>query len=378
MADLKCRDGSPSATSYQTAPSPSSDLTNSLDALRLGEIDTSADQDAPTTSPQFLQDSIDVARPPVADEAPVPQASASSSGQPNVQPSSSAPAPANPVDAPIIKAVVSPPPPSRRTCVLLQERCKGHVYARSTDIGTIVERPERIRAVKTGVAAAWARLEAQNIARGVAQPQSLAYPKPASAEDELEQLMSGLGIKDEKGKAKEVASGPFDILLSNSVMPVDAAALRFVHPLPNQPPDPLILPPNGALFDVTKPWPHQLVDLCRNAAQAIRTDPYSEIPSHLPQGDLYLSEGSEAAIFGSMGAVTEGVDRIVEGSRAEALGYDRAFVVVRPPGHVSGSWASLCSLLTFQLLLRSTAARKCPWASASSTTSRWRQLMVRD
>ena len=130
----------------------------------------------------------------------------------------------------------SPP----RTAVLFQPACTLHRYIRTTDDSTIVERPHRIRAVKVGAAAAWARLE---------QQQQLG----ANDDDDLDQLLEGLtlgggtgrskyprgGDFKGKGRARQVigGGGPFDILDSDAQLPVDHAALRYVHPKPNQPPD---------------------------------------------------------------------------------------------------------------------------------------------
>ena len=46
------------------------------------------------------------------------------------------------------------------TAIYLQDECYKHKYIRSKDVSTIVERPERIRALKMGIGAAIARLEA--------------------------------------------------------------------------------------------------------------------------------------------------------------------------------------------------------------------------
>lgn len=268
-----------------------------------------------------------------------------------------------------------------RTAVLFQPACTGHRYIRTSDNSTIVERPERIRAVKVGVAAAFARLERH------AQTQRRSE---ASVKDELDTLLQGLSLDGNDagkpkapvdltrpGRPREIISpeGPFDILDSRAQLAVNHAALAFVHPVPNRPPHeeddwesasgssssgPAAGPPKAQA--PTSPWPAQLRDLCRGSASLqAPSDPSaaptsspsrpshrrpSEIPAHLPQGDLYLCPESEAAIFGALGACCEGVDRIVRGSRslgAEEAGrpseggerYDRAFVAIRPPGHVS-------------------------------------------
>lgn len=349
------------------------DLSATLSALELGQ--QSNDRALPAPIP--LMRSTSDSRQPIPnarDRTPSPEKDSWSS--------SSLTAPLTPTSAVSPSQqppVISPPPPSRRTCVILQEACTKHRYSRNNDIGTIVERPERVRAVKTGVAAAWARLEARNVAHGGVRWAGPAETMPKDEDAELEEMMKGMGLADQgkdKGKGKEVLGGPFDIVFSTAVLPVDDPALLYVHPLPNMPPTPSTaaspriptpppLPsssrsfrtpsatpskptappvapssappklPSPPTLELSLPWPHQLSALCKNASTAMLSPPYSEIPPHLPQGDLYLTEGSEEAIFGALGAVCEGVDRIVQGSRTGGIGYDRAFVAIRPPGHVS-------------------------------------------
>ncbi|POY75342.1 hypothetical protein BMF94_1570 [Rhodotorula taiwanensis] len=285
------------------------------------------------------------------------------------------------------KAVArSTPRTPARTAVLFQPACTKHRYIRTRDTSTIVERPERIRAVKTGVAAAYARLET-------------ALPAARDDDDDdLDALLSGLSLdanRDLKGKrrARELVDprGPFDILDSGAVMSVHDPALQYIHSKPNRAPQDVdaaaaqedqgwesasssssaAIPstsagPSASAVDSKPPrastrpvpWPEQLQSLCRASSSLLSSQPSlapssssraSEIPSHLPQGDLYLCPGSEEAIFGALGACCEGVDRIVRGSRESGAGhasaqgsdssvglYDRAFVAIRPPGHHCG------------------------------------------
>lgn len=285
-----------------------------------------------------------------------------------------------------------------RTAVIFQKACTNHTYIRTKDIASImsiVERPERIRAIKTGVAAAWARLESKQILVGGKRwKNDLNSPEKVAGADlgELDELMSSLsslGLQDSKGKgkAKEVLGGPFDIIFSTAILPVDDKALLYIHPLPNLPPVVEIIPYesppsaspshrqvpttpkknevplNESLSHTT--WPSQLQQLCRDSTSAISSPPYSEIPSHLPQGDLYLSPGSEEAIFGALGAVCEGVDRIMEGVENGSIGYDRAFVAIRPPGHVRKSSQKRVTIQLTRLYLVSTAAKSNQWDSVS-------------
>ncbi|KAM0793404.1 hypothetical protein ACM66B_000856 [Microbotryomycetes sp. NB124-2] len=262
-------------------------------------------------------------------------------------------------------------PRGRGTLALFQEACSLHKYSRPHDIGWIVERPERLRAIKTGVAAALARLEA------VATTADLQWqPRAAPARDDaadIEHMLGAMAIADAKPSTRDIVGGPFDICFSSATLAVDDPALAFIHPLPNLPPSseeastpsvtlpvaessrpavtpsaspsklnpfleaPASAPPKLAsnVASGPEPWPKQLSALCRSASKTMAQGPhFSEIPAHLPQGDLYLTEQSEQAIFGALGAVCEAVDRVVDGSRGGTeSGYDRAFVAIRPPGH---------------------------------------------
>ncbi|BGP28603.1 histone deacetylase [Rhodotorula toruloides] len=260
-------------------------------------------------------------------------------------------------------SVAAPRPRRPRTAVILQPACANHRYIRNTDIGTIVERPERLRAVKVGVAAAWARLEEREVARG-GERWKPARAKEVDEDSELDALLGGLSIGgagksgvETKRRKREVVRGPFDILESSEVLALDDSALRYIHSKPNlspndeadeaawtsassdsssDPPSAPVTAPTPRAPAVSPAWPTQLQRLCRQATSAIQHPPHSEIPAHLPQGDLYLCPGSEEAIFGALGAVCEGVDRLVAGGRDAEQAYDRAFVSVRPPGHHCG------------------------------------------
>ncbi|GAA6014827.1 hypothetical protein JCM11491_002130 [Sporobolomyces phaffii] len=285
------------------------------------------------------------------------------------------------VDAASARADLAPPVPSvdasrptrpNSTFVLFQPDCARHRYIRNHHaVSEIVERPERIRAVKAGVAAAWSQLERTDLAERWSP-----RPRGADHDDELGSLMDSLSLK---GKSKQVtgSSSPFDILVSHDRLALDSPALRLVHGVPNYPPDytppapaPLADPtapplpslpqdssaspsrrlsprkPPSALpsapYPTESPWPAQLAHLVEQVRPP-GTGPQkreSEIPAHLPQGDLYLCPESDQAIFGALGAVCEGVD-LVMGNNADAprrrnAEYENGFVVIRPPGHHCG------------------------------------------
>ncbi|KAK4055262.1 histone deacetylase [Microbotryomycetes sp. JL201] len=362
---------------------PSSGLADRLDRLEIAST-ASSDRRAASNEqsyPNLLDATSSWAA--VAARAPAPLSSVNTATVPTHTPlTTTTPAPSA-LRQRQSSARQSPPPAAgprgRRTVALFQDACLLHKYSRAHDIGWIVERPERLRAIKTGVAAALARLEAANAPEW--QRSAVAPPETKHAGDDtatgLEQMMGALGIADTKTSSRDVIGGPFDILFSAATMDVDDPALTDIHPLPNLPPHfqdvsvPTVTlpvpeaPPRPALTPSTspsktnpfleapasappklhsksdtglEPWPKQLTALCRNASTAMGRAPlFSEIPAHLPQGDLYLTEQSEQAIFGALGAVCEAVDRVVEGTQSpDETGHDRAFVAIRPPGHPMG------------------------------------------
>ncbi|GAA5875827.1 hypothetical protein JCM16303_004011 [Sporobolomyces ruberrimus] len=325
-----------------------------------------------------LVDSLSLNNP---NDSSLPLTSTSTSAPPkNTSP------PANAATRPPEVVTTDPylPTPSQSTFVLFQPECTKHRYIRNHhDISEIVERPQRIRAVKAGVAAAWSKHERNT--EGIEK-----WTPPSefnTGEDDLGELMGSLSIgnsgEKQKGKMKEIKgkSSPFDILVSHDQLPLSSPALQLIHGVPNYPPDYstvsstlLPLPPTTPAsptkdpsssssptrrlsprkldsstlpttpYPSDSPWPTQLVHLIN---QIPSTNPpgstkrSSEIPPHLPQGDLYLCPESDTAIFGALGAVCKGVDLVLgreETGREEEKreGYRNGFVVVRPPGHHCG------------------------------------------
>jgi histone deacetylase HOS3 len=142
-----------------------------------------------------------------------------------------------------------------------------HNFSRNVkprELALIVERPERCRASILGIAAAKSRL---------------------AIEESLDLS--------------------FDIVKSNRLGNLSDPAVTDVH---------------GAV------WPVELSALCDNAVETLAKGDL-EIPAPYHSGDLYLGEGSHEALRGCIGAVYDGVDRVL------ADDYDRVHVSVRPPGH---------------------------------------------
>lgn len=78
-------------------------------------------------------------------------------------------------------------------------------------------------------------------------------------------------------------------------------------------------------------WPQSLVNLCREADAKLAKGEI-EVPETWNAGDIYLSSKTLLALKGSLGAIETGVDSIFNGPSPEHIS-NRAFVVIRPPGH---------------------------------------------
>lgn len=219
------------------------------------------------------------------------------------------------------------------TTVLLQPTCLLHRFIRKKDTSTVVERPERLRAVLVGVAASIAKLEQD--------PHLL--PLVATSQPDLlveGDLVDALRQLDLTDTAKIDISTVIDIQTSHrSVNLSSHPAVRLVHG------------EGGEYIERLKHW-------ASTSEENIRTGIRSEIPSELPQGDLFREfitalEGystklpsvcpqSIDAISGAVAAVCQGVDMVFESvpspitqdlSQAPAQNIKRAFIAIRPPGH---------------------------------------------
>ena len=151
--------------------------------------------------------------------------------------------------------------------VFLQERCYGHRYIRSRDLSAIVERPERLRAIALGLSAAIARLEDEATALA-----SNGQPTINSFSSDGDQLTRALSQLEISGGSPTL---PCAIIHSNAhVDLLSHPATLFVHANPQyQAGSPSMYLP------ALKDWATRSED---NVAKG-----ESEIPTNLPQGDLY-------------------------------------------------------------------------------------------
>lgn len=153
----------------------------------------------------------------------------------------------------------SHPPIMAVATVYLQDACYKHQYIRTPDLSCIVERPERIRAVKVGVAGAVAQADILDESR-------LNSKDELGLEEALERLNISSGPSKTEGRIKIRRSTASVDLLTDP-------AVKFVH----------------GDVDGDKHVP-RIVKLARESAERIRNGE-SEIPEALgwKQGDVYCA-----------------------------------------------------------------------------------------
>ncbi|KAJ7594957.1 Arginase/deacetylase [Mycena floridula] len=184
------------------------------------------------------------------------------------------------------------------TAILIQDVCYHHQYIRTKDNSHIFERPERLRAVKVGLAAAIARLDEASL--------SAKTTAVTSTEDELADALGRIKLNKEDDSVVSV------IHSSASIDMLQNQAVKFIHGDIDR----------DVYLENLKQWASDSLDKIAKGE--------SEIPQGLPQNDLYLCPESITAMQGAMGTVCEAVDLVVKGETK------RTFAAIRPPGHHCG------------------------------------------
>ncbi|KAH9851780.1 Arginase/deacetylase [Lenzites betulinus] len=212
------------------------------------------------------------------------------------------------------------------TSVFLQKACLQHRYIRTRDNSHIVERPERLRAVNVGLAAAIARLE--EIMPHTAQPETGAGSTGSTnVEEDADELTKALGKLQLSTPSRAEPITRASVAFVHSEASVDLMnnpAVKFVHGDIER----------DVYLESLKSWAQDSQDKVNKGE--------SEIPEGFSQGDLYLCPGSLDAIQGALGTICEAVDAVLEdskkasGSSNAELSTKQAFVAVRPPGHHCG------------------------------------------
>ncbi|CAE6442400.1 unnamed protein product [Rhizoctonia solani] len=204
-----------------------------------------------------------------------------------------------------------------RLTVHIQPSCSEHRYIRDKDLSTIVERPERLKALAVGIASAIALNEP-------AIPGRLSTSDDATTagQDDLTVTMEELSLQSSE-----------DVILSTPVgkmiryaRPADASflnnpAVRMVHALEED-----------KTLDSAEDYLSQLSRWALESEDRIMAGG-SEIPrgEGLSQGDLYLCPRSLHAIAGALKTTCDAVDSTINSSSP------LSFASIRPPGHHCGS-----------------------------------------
>ncbi|KAL1953123.1 hypothetical protein VTO42DRAFT_3582 [Malbranchea cinnamomea] len=187
-----------------------------------------------------------------------------------------------------------------KTVVIIQDACYGHRFSRpgasKAELGSIVERPERMRAAVLGISAAYVRM-------GKRYEGGRYAPHP------------DLDIQS-------LPIPPFQIRKTARSVPLSSPAVTHVHGVK---------------------WMDELKEMCDaaesrlalNGKELVRPRGSSSKenclmnePRELHEGDLYLCSESLNALEGALGGVCEAVDYVFGPGNP-----CRAFVNIRPPGH---------------------------------------------
>jgi len=161
---------------------------------------------------------------------------------------------------------------SANLAIFLQDACLNHQYIRSRDTSTIVERPERVRAVKAGLAVAISRLEELHLTTQ-SKPSSPSVEDPnvdPSNPDELVKALDQMTLEAPTALTYESKITPVQIVHSTaSVDILNNAAVKFIHGDID----------GDVYLEKLKDWVANSVDKISKGE--------SEIPLDLSQGDLY-------------------------------------------------------------------------------------------
>ena len=174
---------------------------------------------------------------------------------------------ANSLAADIEKLNLSSVSSTKETVIFIQNLCLQHRFIRSRDTSTIVEKPERMRAVNIGLAAAIARLES------LAATETLSVgsaPIPTSTSDDLAAALGRMNLAATDVDPFISDSSPLSVVKSAvSIDMLNHAAVKFIHG-----------DVEGDLYlENLKAWARDSHDKILQGG--------SEIPEGLSQGDLF-------------------------------------------------------------------------------------------
>jgi len=178
---------------------------------------------------------------------------------------------------------------SPSTAIFLQDACLQHRYIRTKDSSHIVERPERLRAVKIGLSAALSRLE-ESLPVATSDTASTGDLEADSLVEAIENLRLE---RDSTAELRLPKGHPVQVVQSSAKVDVlNHPAVKYIH------------------GDVDgDAYLENLVDWARHSVEKI-SDGQSEIPSGLPQGDLYSNFGLPSFALYRMAHIIDSVSDI--------------------------------------------------------------------
>ncbi len=151
------------------------------------------------------------------------------------------------------------------TAVFLQDACSQHKYIRTRDSSHVFERPERLRAVKIGLCAAISRIQEQT--RPVST-ESATSPDP----DSLIAAIENLKLEQAQTDSLLPSGHPVQVVRSSAKIDIlGDPAVKFIH--------------GDVDGDI---YLEKLTEWTSHSMEKISSG-QSEIPSELPQGDLYCN-----------------------------------------------------------------------------------------
>ncbi|WWD20659.1 hypothetical protein CI109_105135 [Kwoniella shandongensis] len=272
--------------------------------------------------------------------------------------------------------------------LFIQPACLQHKYIRHANASHIFERPERLRAVLLGVAAAVARLEEAGSGKedGAVKNEggntNITFSTSTSTTgDDLSGMLSSLSIgANGSGSSSFVLPTSHLTVIAPPPPPVQPGTILLHHPAVQIAHSPTPEAPfpylgqgaaSGSASFPTSPYLKDLFKWASEAVEKIR-ETGCEIPQGLGlnAGDLYLGPGTILAIEGAIQTVCQAVDRVtqlpptpikvetkpepttppgqksssvyfdkaarLEGPDAANIRVNKAFCAIRPPGHHCG------------------------------------------
>ena len=151
--------------------------------------------------------------------------------------------------------------------VFLQDACLNHKYIRTRDSSHIFERPERLRAVKIGLSAAISRLEEIHPVTTSASEGAI-----CSDPDSLIAAIENLKLEQAPVDSPLPKGHPVQLVQSSAKVDIlSDSAVKYIHGDVD----------GDAYLEKLTEWTRHSIDKV-SAGQ-------SEIPSELPQGDLYCT-----------------------------------------------------------------------------------------